>query len=217
MIPATDPEVDYKAVVRRGYDACAAAYNESRKNAPGVEVRGLSDRLGDGGAVLDVGCGAGVPIAKSLAARHRVTGVDVSQKMLDLARRNAPTGDFICADIMTVTLPPSSFDAAVAFYSVFHLPREEHLRLFRRIHRWLKPGGLLLCTLSHRSEEGYTEGDFFGATMYWSNYSLDEYTEMLTGVGFVLLEIQSTGCGYDYEETTPKTNEDHPLVLARKG
>ncbi len=167
--------------------------------------------------MLDVGCGAGVPIAKSLAARYRVTGVDVSQEMIGLARRNVSAGEFICADIMTVSLPPSSFDAVVAFYSVFHLPREEHLHLFRKTHRWLKPGGLLLCTLSHHGEEGYTEEDFFGATMYWSNYSLDEYMEMLTGVGFVPLEIQSTGCGYDYEGTTPQTNEDHPLVLARKG
>ena len=217
MTPVIDPEVDYKALVRRGYDACAAAYNESRKTASGIEIRGLSDCLDDGSAVLDVGCGAGVPIAKSLAARYRVTGVDVSQEMVDLARRNVPAGDFICADIMTIPLPPSSFDAVVAFYSVFHLPRAEHLHLFRRIHRWLKPGGLLLCTLSHHSEEGYTEEGFFGVTMYWSNYSLEEYIEMLTGVGFVLPEIQSTGCGYAHEGATPETSEDHPLVLVRKG
>ena len=214
MIPATDPKVDYKALVRRGYNACAAAYDESRKTEPGFEIRGLSDRLDDGAAVLDIGCGAGTPIAKSLAARYRVTGVDVSEEMVHRAQQNVPTGDFICSDVMSVRLPPSSFDAIVAFYSIFHLPRGEHPSLFRRLHRWLRPGGYLLCTLSHRSEEGYTEEGFHGVTMYWSNFGIEEYIDILTGVGFVLLETKSTACGGG--DATQETSEDHPLVLARK-
>ena len=208
MMPANDPACDYKALVRRGYEACAASYHESRSAEPGNELHGLIDRLDDGDAVLDIGCGAGIPIAQALAARCRVTGVDVSAEMVRRARRNVTTGDFVCADIMSVRLPPSSFHAVVALYSVFHLPREEHLCLFRRVHGWLKPGGYFLCTLSHRSEEGYTEQDFFGATMYWSNYGLGEYVDMLTEAGFVLLETRSVG---------RDRGEDHPLVLARKG
>ena len=141
MMPAKDPARDYKALVRRGYDACAASYHQSRSAEPGSELQGLICMLVDGDAVLDIGCGAGVPIARQLAERYRVTGVDISTEMVLRAQRNVPTGNFVCADIMTVCLPPSSFDAAVALYSVFHLPREEHPRLFRRVHRWLKPGG----------------------------------------------------------------------------
>ena len=214
VISALDPNVDYKALVRQAYDACAAAYDASRKAEPGIEVRALLERLDDGDAVLDVGCGAGVPIAKSLATRYRVTGVDVSPEMIRRAQRNVPTGDFMCVDIMSATFPSSSFGAVVAFYSIFHLPRQEHPDLFRRIHRWLKPGGYLLCTLSHHSEEGYTEDDFFGVTMYWSNYSLREYAEILNGAGFTLLEADSTGSGYD--EAIQEVSENHPLVLARK-
>ncbi len=149
MIPATDPKVDYKAFVRQAYDACAAAYDESRRAEPGSEIQGLSDRLNDGDSVLDIGCGAGVPIAKSLAARYRVTGVDVSPEMIQRAQQHVPAGNLKCADIMSIQMPPASFDAVIAFYAVFHIPREEHPDLFRRIHRWLKPGGYLLCTLSH--------------------------------------------------------------------
>ena len=214
MTPAIDPAVDYKAFVRRAYDACAAAYDISRKAEPGIEIQGLSGRLNDGDSVLDIGCGAGVPIAKSLAARYRVTGVDISQEMIHRARQNVPTAHFLCTDFTSVRFPPSSFNAVVAFYSIFHLPREEHPVLFRRIHRWLKPGGYLLCTLSHCSEEGYTEEDFHGVTMYWSNFSHGEYREILTGAGFELQETKSTGSGY--ENATQEFSEDHPLVLARK-
>ena len=206
VTPANDSVVDSRAIVKRGYDACAEAYGASRATDPVVELHPLLDRLDDGDAVLDVGCGTGVPIARILAQRSRVTGVDISSEMVRRACRNVPTGEFICADILSSAFPPSIFDAVVAICSVFHLPREEHAALFRRIHGWLKPGGHLLCTLTHRNEAGYTEDDFHGVTMYWSNYSLDEYREMLAEIGFQLLVTSMVG----------DANESHPLVLARK-
>ena len=163
--------------------------------------------------MLDIGCGAGVPIARSLARRHRVTGVDLSPEMVRRARRNVPGARFMCDDVMSVALPPASFDAAVAFYTVFHLPRELHAELFHRVHRWLRPRGLFLCTLSAYSEDGYTEDGFFGVTMYWSNHGIHEYRELLTGIGFSLLQVSATGHGYQ-DGTQPA--ERHPLVLARK-
>ncbi|MCY4112682.1 MAG: class I SAM-dependent methyltransferase [Chloroflexi bacterium] len=214
VIPANNPATDYRALVTRGYDACAQAYHESRKVQAAAEIRGLLDRLDDGSAVLDVGCGAGVPIAESLADCHRVTGVDVSREMVRLARRHVPTGEFMCADVMSISFKPSSFDAIVALYSIFHLPREVQPALFQRFHRWLRPGGYLLCTLSHQSEPGYTEDDFHGVTMYWSNFGLREYLGTLADSGFVVLETSSTACGCD--ETDLGTIEDHPLVLAQR-
>ena len=109
---------------------------------------------------------------------------------------------------MSVSFEPSSFDGR---RPVLHLPHSQSL--FRRIHRWLRPGGYLLCTLSHQSEPGYTEDDFHGVTMYWSNYGLGEYLGTAHS-GFVVLEKSSTACGHD--ETSHGTIEDHPLVLAQR-
>ena len=99
--------------------------------------------------------------------------------------------------MMSVEFEPSRFDAVVAFYSIFHIPRDEHPTLFSRIHKWLKPDGYLLCTLSHTSEEGYTENDFFGVTMYWSNYGIREYLVMLADAGFRVVDVSSTSSGYE--------------------
>ncbi len=160
MKPADDPTIDYKALVQRGYDRCADAYHEARRNEAGPELDFLAKRLEDGATVLDVGCGTGVPYTRALAQKFTVTGVDCSSEMIQRARTNVPKGRFIHGDIMSAEFPPSSFNGAVAFYSVFHLPRQEHPELFRRIYDWLKPGGYLLCTLTGSSEAAYTEDDF---------------------------------------------------------
>jgi len=212
--PANDPNIDYKGLVQRGYDRCVVAYHEARNNEAGPELDLLTRRLKDGATVLDIGCGTGVPYTRALAQRFTVTGVDSSIEMIKEARVNAPNGSFIHGDIMSVDFPPSSFDGAVAFYSVFHLPREEHPELFRRIYDWLKPGGYLLCTLTRSSEEAYTEDHFFGVTMYWSNYGFEEYKEILTRVGFNFSETSVIGHGYTEAHLAPR--EDHPLVLAQK-
>jgi cyclopropane fatty-acyl-phospholipid synthase-like methyltransferase len=212
--PANDPSVDYRALVREGYDACASDFAAARmrEDAPGLEL--LLPRLAKGSRVLDLGCGAGVPIAAALAREHRVVGVDFSAEQIRRARANVPTAEFIEADLMSLDLPAGSFDAAVAFYSIFHLPREEHEPFLARVHRWLQPGGHLLATVTRVREAAYTEDGFFGVRMYWSNWSRDDYVRMLESLGFDLLETRELGHGYgDSEARRP---EAHPLLFARK-
>ncbi len=213
MKPASDPTVDYKAVVRQGYDLCAAPYAEARSEEVNPELALLTNRLHEGAAVLDIGCGCGVPIARTLARQCHVTGVDISDEQIRRAQRNVPEGSFIHGDIMAMEFPLSRFDAAVAYYALFHLPREEHPELLRRIHRWLRPGGYLLMAVTRFAEAPYTEDDFFGVTMYWSNYGLDDYQKMLTEIGFKLLE--TTVIGHGYAEDKPAPAEQHPLIFAQ--
>ena len=107
----------------------------------------------------------------------------------------------------------ATFDALISFYAIFHLPREEHSELFHRIHTWLKPGGYLLATVTRLSEEAYTEDDFFGGTMYWSNYGLADYRRILHELGFTLLDIHALGHGYN--AGTDASPESHPLIFAQ--
>ena len=214
MKPADDPLVDYKALVQSSYDRCAAAYSRARLEDVHPELGLPSELLDDGASVLDIGCGAGVPITRALAERFAVTGVDISGEMIRQAKANVPGASFVHGGIMSVDFAASSFDAVVAFYSIFHLPREEHTTLFSRVHSWLKPSGYLMCTLSHSDEMAYTEDDFFGVTMYWSNYGLRDYVQILTGLGFSILRTSTIGDGYSESHNAP--GEDHPLVLARR-
>jgi cyclopropane fatty-acyl-phospholipid synthase-like methyltransferase len=212
MKRADDPDRDYRALVARSYDARPPAYNAARSMEPPAELDLLLERLPPGSRVLDLGCGAGVPIARALSQQHVVTGVDVSARQLALARAQAPGATFLQSDMMGCEFADQSFDAVVSFYAIFHVPREEHEALFRRIHGWLRPGGLLLATLAMTDEAAYTE-EFFGVEMYWSNYGIEEYRSMLERVGFEVLESGVVEHGYDDAGAKP---ERHPLVLARK-
>ena len=213
MQPANDPNIDYKALVQRGYDLCAAAYEEARQDEASPELQLLTSRLPNGSRILDIGCGAGVPIARTLAQHFDITGIDISGEQIRRAQKNVPTGTFIQGDIMSANFPPAEFDAVVAFYSIFHLPREEHTALFRRIYQWLKPKGYLLATVTSNAEAAYTEDDFFDVQMYWSNYELDDYKSILSETGFKLLETTVIGHGYTQEEQMP--SEHHPLIFAQ--
>ncbi len=153
-------------------------------------------------------------MALELARHHAVAGLDSSAAMIRLARENVPGARFVHGDIMAVDLPRTYFHAVVAFYSIFHLPREEHPALFARIHGWLRPGGYFLGTLSHAAEAPYLEDDFFGETMYWSNFGLADYVAQLQETGFICLMTGGVGHGYQAGHETP--GESHPLVLAQK-
>jgi len=212
MKRADDANRNYRQLVANGYDRCAPAFNAVRSVEPPAELGLLLERLSAGARVLDLGCGAGVPITRALAERFRVTGVDVSAGQLALAREQAPGATFLQRDIMACDFAAESFDAVVSFYAIFHLPREEHEPLFRRIHGWLRPGGLLLATLAMTDESAYTE-EFFDVEMYWSNYGIDEYRTMLERTAFEVLQSGVLHHGYDDEGAKP---ERHPIVLARK-
>jgi cyclopropane fatty-acyl-phospholipid synthase-like methyltransferase len=213
MRPADDPRVDYKRLVREGYDRCAPAFAAARaaEEQPGLEL--LLPRLAPGSRVLDLGCGSGLPVAARLARDHAVTGVDFSSSQLQLARANVPTAQFVESDLMAVDFAPAAFDAVVSFYAIFHLPREEHGELLRRIARWLAPGGWLLATVTRFREPAYTE-QFFGVEMYWSNWSRDDYERMAREAG---LRVRDAGAiGHGYSDGAERKVESHELLFAQK-
>jgi len=164
--------VDPKEIVASGYDAVAERYTawSAGDRAQERYTDLVLDALPDGARVLDLGCGAGVPTAKRLAARFEVTGVDVSRRQIELARRNVPGATFIHADMAALRFPPGSFDAIVAFYSIIHLPREEHAGLLGRLADWLRPGGLFVASMGAGASEGSVEEDWLGAPMYFSHH-----------------------------------------------
>jgi cyclopropane fatty-acyl-phospholipid synthase-like methyltransferase len=182
-----------KQIVRDGYDAIAGEYLEWSRNS-GVRAHYLAKLLSllpeRGARVLELGCGAGLPVTKALAERAAVTAVDISPAQVALAIENAPTAEILCADMMALDFPQAGFDAVCAFYAVTHLPREEHAELFGRIAGWLEPGGCFLASLGAGATDG-EDSDWLGAPNYFSHYDAATNLKLLTEAGFAIVEHET--------------------------
>lgn len=123
-------------MMRAAYDQVAEEYAalQAESGWPRTRwVRRVMDLLPDGSAFLDLGCGSGDPADIETSRNHEVTGVDISETQIGLARRSVPEGRFLRGDMASVEFQHSSFDAVICCYAVEHIPREHHDALFRRI------------------------------------------------------------------------------------
>jgi SAM-dependent methyltransferase len=185
---------DPKKIVADGYDEIAQRYLAWSALDPSPErmryLGRLLDLLPSGAEVLELGCGAGVPVTQALAEHCRVTGVDISAEQIALAERHVPDATFIRADITTLGFPAGSFDAVVAFYTLIHVPRAEHAALLARIAGWLRPRGLLFATMgAHDSPDG-VEPDWLGAPMFFSHFDAETNRDMVRRAGFEILTAE---------------------------
>lgn len=194
-------------VVKRGYDKVAESYLAERDRFKNSEhLDRLTALLSPRSTILDIGCGAGIPIDRYLISKgHKVAGIDISEKQIELAKRYVPEGDYKVADMLELREGEYSVDAVVSFYAIFHIPREKHPTILRAVHSFLKPGGYMLITMGASEWEG-TEDDFFGGEMYWSHYDRRKNRELVENTGLTVLldEIDSAG------------GEAHQVLLARK-
>jgi 2-polyprenyl-3-methyl-5-hydroxy-6-metoxy-1,4-benzoquinol methylase len=202
--------MDPKDIVRRGYDALSYLYRGDSE-APAhyaTCLAQLQKRVAAGGAVLDLGCGCGVPLARDLAASgYQVTGVDLSEVQVERARQLVPTASFLRADATQVRFLPSSFDAVVSLYALIHMPLDEQPPLLGRIGRWLRPGGWFLATTGHRAWTGTEDGWLGGeAPMWWSHADAATYRTWIEHAGLAVVA----------QEVVPEGDGVHALFWARR-
>lgn len=176
--------------VTQAYTRIAAAWRADRLHtSTEASWQRLLDRLTEplatGAHVLDVGCGCGEPMGTYLtAAGYQVTGIDGSAGLLSFARKALPQATFHHGDMRTVD-PGGSFDAIVAWDSLFHVPRTDHAVMFARFATWLQPGGRLLLSLGASGDAGFT-APLHGETMYYSSYSPRQSMQLLREAGLLV-------------------------------
>jgi SAM-dependent methyltransferase len=119
----------------------------ARRAAPGVLAMLRAAGI-DSGLVVDLGCGSGIWAEALCAAGYEVLGIDISEAMVALARRRAPRAEFRAGSFLDADLPPCAAVTALGecFSYLFDAGNTGKglLGLFRRIHRALAPGGLLI-------------------------------------------------------------------------
>ncbi len=192
-------------IVRKGYDKLAEEYQAIRQAFDSERELGeFVSWLSKKAKVLDVGCGTGVPVAKSLVERgFDVTGIDFSNNMLKLARENVPKARFVLKDITKLDFEADSFDGLTALYSIIHVPRKKHFSLFQSFHRILKPEGIMLICLGPDEWEGTDK--YHDTEMFWSHYSPEKSLQLIRKAGFEII----------LDKILTRGRERHYWILAR--
>ena len=138
-------------------------------------LNALPSRLGM--KILDFGCGPGRDLMYFKSQGHFPTGLDGSRKFCDMARATSGC-DVLQQNFLSLELPPGAFDGIFANASLFHVPKQELVRVLRELHSTLVAGGIFFSSNPRGSHEGWS-GDRYGNYM-----ELDEYRTFLEEAGF---------------------------------
>jgi ubiquinone/menaquinone biosynthesis C-methylase UbiE len=109
--------------VYKVYNKIAKWFSENRYALLNEDtyLEDMLGRLPPDATILDLGCGTGKPILQYLIEKKlQVTGVDASSQMLNIAKENFPSAEFILQDMRLLHLN-RKFDAIIAWHSFFHL------------------------------------------------------------------------------------------------
>jgi len=187
-------------LVEQGYNRIAEDYYAHRNLSKfNDDLEEFASLLPENAHVLDLGCGAGIPTAKFLTEKGiKVTGIDLSETMLNLARKNVPDANFIKLDMNELEFNEETFDGIVSVYALFHIPKERHFEIFKKAFEILKPGGILMINTGVSESEGTSR--FFGVPMFWSNFSPKITLNLVKKAGFSILSegVLERGGEYQY-------------------
>ncbi len=193
-------------IVRDGYDKVASVYLANRDRLKsGKYIQQLLKYLPKKSRILDLGCGAGVPVDDTLLkAGHTVVGIDISNEQIKLARKKCPEGEYQVGDIRELREGEYKAEAVVSFYTIFHISRDKQAGILKIMASYLVSGGWLLITMGDRKFEG--EHILHGVKMWSSQYGTAKNRQLVEQAGFkiILDEIDVSG------------GERHQIILAQK-
>lgn len=182
--------------VQAAYDAIAGAYDEQLRDELRFKPldRALLDallELAGEGTVADVGCGPG-HVTRFLAARHSgVVGIDLSPRMIAIARQRAPELSFSVGSMLELPAEDNAWAGAVLLYSIIHLTPEERAAACRELARVVRPHGWLLIAF-HIDSPDFAAGEvnhiteWFGEEVDLDGFFLEPpaVTRDVTAAGF---------------------------------
>jgi ubiquinone/menaquinone biosynthesis C-methylase UbiE len=142
----------------QGYDSVAVEYARQffdeleHKPLDRDLLQRMAREVGALGAICDMGCGPG-QVARYLKDHSaEVVGLDLSEGMLVEARRLNPDIPFLAGNMLSLSVPDSSWVGIAAFYSIIHIPRPQLPDAIQEFFRVLRPGGMLMLAF-HAGDE----------------------------------------------------------------
>ncbi|QXE89132.1 class I SAM-dependent methyltransferase [Geomonas subterranea] len=186
------------------YDKIAQWWHERHHDSQyGMKQLDVALKFASGRSALDVGCGTGGRIIRKLQDQgFVVTGIDVSEEMINLALQNHPNTSFFVQDICTWETD-NKFDFIIAWDSIFHLPIQMHSPVIEKLCSLLEENGVLIYSFGNVTGEHtdrWHEDDF-----YYSSIGINGNLSALISNGLTIMHLE-----------LDQFPERHVYVVARK-
>lgn len=197
---------DYLQSTIRSYDKTVREY---AKNVAPLHPYHISDRfiklLLEESFVLDVGCGSGRDAEIFVSHGFSVTGIDLSENMIEYARKNVKGAAFQVMDLRNLTFDKNSFHGIWASASYLHVRKHEIGSALQEAHRVLKPGGIFYLSVKEGAGEQHEPDTRYGnCEKFWSYFSEKEIKTILEDSGFNVVHSE-----HEMQESEYAT---HPFI-----
>ncbi|MFA5958850.1 class I SAM-dependent methyltransferase [Hyphomicrobium sp.] len=166
------------------YDRHAKTWNRERSRSlfEAPWLNRFLELVPPGGAILDIGCGSGEPIAGFfIRAGYRLHGIDSSPAMIALCKSHFPNDAWGVADMRTLSIG-RKFNGLIAWDSFFHLRRVDQRRMFTIFRDHAASNAALMFTSG--DSDGVAIGTYAGEPLYHASLAPHEYRALLDENGF---------------------------------
>ncbi len=162
--------------------------------------------------ILDIGCGPGnnAKILLEQDESHKITGIDLSAEMINIAKDIAPQCKFKVQDIREIN-PDQKYDAIIASFCIVHLSDNETNTLIPKISKMLKENGSLYLSYMEGNKSGFETTSFSDDDIYFNYFKRDDIIKLLSENSIETIEITSGS----YQEQDGSITED-VFIFARK-
>ena len=193
---------DYVSQTIDVYNAIASSYaKQALQHGPGIQRRHFCSLIPKRGKILDVGCGSGRDCAYFVKKGFETVGVDLSDKLLEIAQKEVAKATFLKQDIRNLSFPPNFFDGIWSCASLLHIKHKDIPETLRSWFSVPKPSGILFIHVKKvhvkQGEEEVEREDLSvpGVKRLFSLFSKEQLRMYCEQAGFIVItcdEILST-------------------------
>ncbi|MFD3821814.1 class I SAM-dependent methyltransferase [Streptomyces sp. NPDC058625] len=180
--------------------------------AAGGTGTGTGGSSGVSGKVADLGCGPGWVTGHLASCGLDVFGLDLSEPMLRIARRENPGLRFEQGSMLEPGIPDGTLAGVVSWYSSIHLPQDDLPALFAGFRRLLVPGGHLMLAFQAGEKARHLERPFgHPVALDFQRRRPDRMADALETAGFTLVLRSERAADEEQGESTPQA-----FLIARR-
>lgn len=178
------------------------------------EIDQFTNLLPKEARVLDAGCGPGRDTHLLSEKGLKVTGLDLSSGLINVAHKTYPKLEFVEGNMLSMPFPDANFDGVWSHASLLHLETtEEVIKALLEFHRVMKPQGILHVLVKAQTGESKTAvvtDSLSKHDRFFQYFTKPEIQSMLEKYGFELITIEQ----YKETDRNPKGRPEIEWLLA---